>query len=555
MFALLCFFTNTTNSDCVQLFFTGCRNCPLGRYKTDTYLPITSCEHCNAGLTTPIDGATEKKMCSSCKINSSNYGTCGITTNNTQLWKCYAGAYGQDCTKECPGGFNYVCHGHGTCDSGEVTSSGVCTCQLFWRGTPNCSFPVTGVFMILAVCQLCCLAVYFKKKWRGRVTEQRQLVALQEQLLEDQRQDIEDLNEGWRIQETDLVWEIQLAQGGYGQVWKGKWLQISQNVAIKKMFLKPAGDKSSSETSRSGNGDSRGQKEENLVDADGMVFREQEISLLMKTRHRRVVLFYGAGRLENTGEIFLVSELMKCDLRTRLDDTSEPFSFSDRRNVARDICEGMAFLHDRRLIHRDLKSLNILLEFGGRSRAKIADFGLSRFTQRMEKNKRRRKTRSFNELNALWNMSDNETKRSVINDSFNSDTAIDMTGQMGSILWMAPEIIKAWNDEIVSKERTGRAKYSASVDVYSMGIVFFEIVTRRLPWSEIKPPVTEKLSFKVLKGDRPVIKPEELKSLSSVALPDAMLMIDCMKKCWHQRPEKRPTFEVLLQQLGGSLGW
>ena len=45
-----------------------------------------------------------------------------------------------------------------------------------------------------------------------------------------------------------------------------------------------------------------------------------------------------------------------------------------------EVAEGMAFLHERGMIHRDLKSLNILLEAGPKGRAKIADFGLSKFT-------------------------------------------------------------------------------------------------------------------------------------------------------------------------------
>merc|ERR1711871_1363900 len=105
------------------------------------------------------------------------------------------------------------------------------------------------------------------------------------------------------------------------------------------------------------------------------MFKDKEISLLMRTRHRRIVLFHGAGLLR-TGEIFLVSELMTGgDLAGLLMDAKRDFRWSQRLLVARDIAEGMAFLHKRELMHRDLKSFNVLLD--GKGRAKIADFGLS----------------------------------------------------------------------------------------------------------------------------------------------------------------------------------
>ena len=99
------------------------------------------------------------------------------------------------------------------------------------------------------------------------------------------------------------------------------------------------------------------------------------------------VLFHGAGRLEETGEFFLVNEFMaNGDLMDGLSKrdpiTNTPtLSWEKRLQIAADIAEGMKFLHSRTppIIHRDLKSANVLLDYD--NRAKIADFGLSRFAQ------------------------------------------------------------------------------------------------------------------------------------------------------------------------------
>lgn len=366
---------------------------------------------------------------------------------------------------------------------------------------------------------------------------------------------------------------------------------------------------------------------ENLVDADGTVFREKEISLLMRTRHRRVVLFHGAGRLEKTGEIFLVSEFMPGgDLRTWLSDGRE-FSFRDRVDVARDIAEGMSFLHEKKLIHRDLKSLNVLMTVGrgkssGAPRAKIADFGLSRFTRRGHRKRRMRTSKedssSFvsegTKLSGSWlsrrrrksmkkkkreeklmgkkgktkkervgteqedsdgheeekqeredpgvdsSMSSSlllpaesrqqsnlrpSTRRKSIS-SFAHD--LEMTGHTGSLLWMAPEILNQW----LTSERGAamdRAKYSMAADVYSMGIVLYELVTRRLPWGKVRGPLTTNIGERVTQGKRPKFTESDRQAVEENS--DAKLLSSMMRKCWAGDARTRPQFSQILWHLGG----
>ena len=108
--------------------------------------------------------------------------------------------------------------------------------------------------------------------------------------------------------------------------------------------------------------------------------------------------------------------------------------------MAKDIATGMAYLHSvvPPIIHRDLKSLNLLLMDPITSphdpiTVKITDFGISRL--------------------------------------YEDDM---MTGQMGTCHWMAPEVLDS-------------KPYSLAADVYSYGIVLWEIVARETPYKGLNP--------------------------------------------------------------------
>jgi len=109
-------------------------------------------------------------------------------------------------------------------------------------------------------------------------------------------------------------------------------------------------------------------------------------------------------------------------------------SFVQRYRLAADIAIGLYRLHENGILHRDLKSLNVLLhERDGELRAKLSDFGLA----------------------AL--------KRSLLTNE----------GMVGSLPWLAPEII------------IGTGEYSKASDVYSLGLVLYELVTGKIPYYDL----------------------------------------------------------------------
>ena len=146
--------------------------------------------------------------------------------------------------------------------------------------------------------------------------------------------------------------------------------------------------------------------------------------------------------------------------------------------ILQDIARGARFLHaaDPKVIHGDLKAANVLVD--GRFRAKIADFGLS-------------------------------AKRKCM-------------GASGTPYWMAPELLR--------KESMN----TAESDVYSFGILLYELYSRKDPYEGEHPSV-------VLDG----IVNKRINKRPPVPAGCPARIADIMKECIDGNPEKRPTFEEI----------
>ena len=134
----------------------------------------------------------------------------------------------------------------------------------------------------------------------------------------------------------------------------------------------------------------------------------------------------------------LVMELMpKGSLYSVLQNSSE-LPLSVRYRIGLDVCYGLYHLHEKNILHRDLKSLNVLLD--DRFRAKITDFGLSKIKSEMA--------------------SSSSTK-----------------GMKGTLGWMAPELFKE------------EAKATPAVDIYAFGMVLWEMMVNpyRIPFQGLAP--------------------------------------------------------------------
>ena len=230
----------------------------------------------------------------------------------------------------------------------------------------------------------------------------------------------------------------------------------------------------------------------NVVNVDLRREFMREVTAMLRLRHPNLVLFMGA--CIDCG-LAIVTEFCEGESLFKLlhERKDVMLSWQQKLKMSADIAHGMNYLHEITppIIHRDLKSLNLLLHkpvYGPSDPilVKITDFGVSKIL----------------------------------------DDPSHMTGQMGTCHWMAPEVI-------------ANRPYGLSADVYSYGIVLWEIVCRETPYRNI-PPVS--IAERVVRnGERP--------SLTTVPSSCPAALKELMVKCWQTDPSKRPTFSEVLDWL------
>lgn len=219
---------------------------------------------------------------------------------------------------------------------------------------------------------------------------------------------------------------------------------------------------------------------------------EREVSAMVQLRHPNIVLFMGIS-IER--DLAIISEFCAgASLFKLLHDRKDiELSWLQRLKILKDVAKGVLYLHEINppLIHRDLKSLNVLLQdevTGPKDQliAKVTDFGVTRHL----------------------------------------DETVNMTGQMGTCHWMAPEVLSS-------------QPYSLAADVYSYGIMVWEVCARRTPYKHLNPVSIPYLV--VAKGERP--------NVAEVERGCPPELVTLMQECWAQEAGSRPTFSLILDEL------
>uniref|UniRef100_A0A8C6USI2 RAF proto-oncogene serine/threonine-protein kinase n=1 Tax=Neogobius melanostomus TaxID=47308 RepID=A0A8C6USI2_9GOBI len=214
-----------------------------------------------------------------------------------------------------------------------------------------------------------------------------------------------------------------------------------------------------------------------------------EVAVLRKTRHVNILLFMGYMTKDNLAIVTQWCEGSSLYKHIHVLDTN--FQMIQLIDIARQTAQGMDYLHAKNIIHRDMKSNNIFLHDG--LTVKIGDFGLATV-----------KTR--------WSGSHQVEQPS------------------GSILWMAPEVIRMEDNN----------PYSFQSDVYSYGIVLFELMTGELPYSQIAN--RDQIIFMVGRG---YLSPDLSKLYKSCPKAMKRLVADCIKKS----KDERPLFPQILSSI------
>jgi len=221
---------------------------------------------------------------------------------------------------------------------------------------------------------------------------------------------------------------------------------------------------------------------------------ERELQLLSRVDHPNIVKLIAAASRQKP--LRLVMEY--CSGGTLFDllhyrDEVE-LSWRQRKQACLDVAEAMLCLHrfEPQIIHRDLKSLNLLLAAEvlrptDPITVKVTDFGLSRMKE-----------------DNGWGQ---------------------LTSMVGTTHWMAPEVMAAKD-------------YDETVDVYSYAMIVFETVCREIPFEDEQPAEVHHL---VQSGARP--------DMDAIPLECPPLLVRLMVSCWNAEPTRRPKFDDILKVL------
>ncbi|RHY21067.1 hypothetical protein DYB32_009905, partial [Aphanomyces invadans] len=276
------------------------------------------------------------------------------------------------------------------------------------------------------------------------------------------------------------------ASGGFGSVWLGKYDQ--NDVAVK---LLASG---------------------RIKTQDSMQRFINEVKLLARLQHPNVVEFIGAC-WQSLDTVHLVVEYMNMgDLKDHL-DRHATMPWQHKLQCAVDVAEGLSYLHHLEIIHRDLKSRNVLMD--SHKPCKLSDFGIS---------------------------------RKVVSTT--------MSQEVGTFLWAAPEALNG-------------SQLTVAADIYSfgtsivvahlvdgccgcdglfmlgyVGMILSELDTHRVPFDGLATEygdvlVPMAIVMKVMEGEL------QVQPSPGCPLPIALIM----KACTQHDPKLRPTANELLDTL------
>lgn len=227
-----------------------------------------------------------------------------------------------------------------------------------------------------------------------------------------------------------------------------------------------------------------------VLDPEAASELRKEADVLSRISHPHVVCFIGVCQLPS-GHCAIVQELMHGGSLYALLHGSDggdvrPLGPREATRLGENVASAVAYLHSSKLVHRDLKSPNVLLDAARRS-AKVCDFSLAKWKER--------------------------TMLSTAHG-----------GQAGTPAYMAPEIFTA-------------GSVSESCDAFSFGVVLWEMLSGEIPWKSAHTPLQIVYAVGVQKLRLP---------LPSDCPPP---LAELIRECWAEAPSQRPPFSAIVERL------
>ncbi|KAG0591208.1 hypothetical protein KC19_1G158100 [Ceratodon purpureus] len=221
---------------------------------------------------------------------------------------------------------------------------------------------------------------------------------------------------------------------------------------------------------------------------------QSELDFLIQLRHPYIIQMVGLS-VQSDQRCSIVMEFMGGSLRKLIRSRMEQkrvvlFDVHEALGIIRKIALGMAFLHSRGVLHRDLKGENVLCqEYADSIDVKIVDFGVSQYIQ---------------------------------------GSSGDFSLSVGTKFWRAPEIFP------LEANRSRTSCDLKKADVYSFAMTCYEVLTGNVPFAERRATEYDA----VLSGLRPELPLNLDSGLKAL-----------IAKCWHTDPEERPHFSQICDEL------
>ncbi|KAF0691524.1 Aste57867_17275 [Aphanomyces stellatus] len=270
-----------------------------------------------------------------------------------------------------------------------------------------------------------------------------------------------------RIESTEIELVRVLGSGASGEIWFGRYHGTTP-VAVKKLHARKT------------------------TKDDVQAFID-EIALLASFDCPYIVELIGAAWTRPNTLQAVLEYMDMGDLRDFLNkSTPSPDTWSTKMGWALNAADGLVYLHSMSIIHRDLKSRNIVLDTS--KPAKLADFGVSR-----------------------------------------EGTEYTMTVGVGTCRWMAPEILSD-------------SHYTNAVDMYSFGVVLTELDTHLIPFSDLVNDQGKPLSDM---GVVHLVREKNVRPTFTPACPPWVQEMATL--CMAKNPEDRPTASQVAHILRSQL--
>jgi len=228
-----------------------------------------------------------------------------------------------------------------------------------------------------------------------------------------------------------------------------------------------------------------------LLPINDQIFKK-EVGMLISFRHQNIVLLTGFCKAPNC--FCIIYELFeKGSLHHLLEDKREKMDNDRCLKFALDIARGMNYLHKRNVLHLDLKPPNIMVDNG--YVCKVTDFGLSKVAIKISET---------NSLHATNNGA-------------------------GTPVYMAPEVFMSTN-------------VGSKADIYSFGIIMWQLATREQPFSEYNH---------LFRGNPFALAVKVINDRLRPKLPSRAFYgyANLMERCWQHNPNDRPDFETIINVL------